>query len=284
MKGVAVIGSAGMLGRAVCTHLEAGGFRVFPFDRNSSLGEIPTAFVDPTLVDFFVAHEVEAIVHLAALKDIAYCEQHPEASLEVNGMLTMRLVQIAECCSAQFVFLSTDYVLAESERPLHEHVEPKPRTVYAKHKLLSEQLIQSRLKRWAIVRTSQVFGLEGDFVHLVRNVVGKGGVMQAWSDLHNNPTYVVDLIRGLTYILTEECHGIFHLSGREALSRLDFAKLVAEVFSFDATQIEAVRLPTSDVRPRFVQLDSAASWERAGLDPTNVRDALEAIKNQLVTT
>ena len=282
MKCVAVVGSAGMLGRAICKHLEASGFRVFPFDRQSAFGEIPIAFLDPSLVDLFVAQQVEVIIHLAALKDIAYCEQHPETSLEMNVMLTMRLVQIAERCSAQIIYFSSDYVLAGSEGVLNESAAPRPRTVYAEHKLLSEVLIQSRMKNWAIVRTSQIFGLEGDFVHLVRDVLRKGEVMRAWSDLHNNPTHVADLIKALTYILTEEGQGIFHFSGREALSRYAFALLVAEVFSLDTARIESVPLPDSDVRPRFVQLDSTASWRKAGIDQTTVLDALEVIKKQLI--
>lgn len=280
MKRVAVVGSDGMLGRVVCRDLEGRGFQVFPFDRRSALGEIPIGFLDPSLIDLFVAQKIEVILHLAALKDIAFCEQHPEASLEVNGMLTLRLVQIAERCAAQIVYLSTDYVLAESEGVLDEEADPRPRTVYAAHKLLSEQLIQSRLKHWAIVRTSQIFGLAGDFVHLVQDVLRKGEVMQAWCDLHNNPTHVEDLMTALVYILEEGGQGIFHFSGRDALSRYGFALLVAEVFSLDAARIVAATLPEGDVRPRFVQLDSAASWRKAGMAPTSVRDALVAIKKQ----
>ena len=65
-----------------------------------------TASVD----SYFAAHSPQLIVHLAALSNTWYCEQHPDESFRVNVEGVCNLASAAARNGAKLVFFSSDQV------------------------------------------------------------------------------------------------------------------------------------------------------------------------------
>ena len=96
-----------------------------------------TASVD----SYFAAHSPQLIVHLAALSNTWYCEQHPDESFRVNVEGVCNLASAAARNGAKLVFFSSDQVYngnCESGL-LSEDVAVAPENVYGRHKLEAEQ-------------------------------------------------------------------------------------------------------------------------------------------------
>ncbi|MBR3878095.1 MAG: sugar nucleotide-binding protein [Bacteroidaceae bacterium] len=97
---------------------------------------------DEASVDSYLLHNTpDVVLHLAALSNTWYCEQHPEESYKVNVEGTCNLARAAMLHGAKFVFFSSDQIYNGNLEcgPLSEDVPVMPENVYGKHKLEAER-------------------------------------------------------------------------------------------------------------------------------------------------
>jgi len=115
----------------------------------------------------------DAIVHLAALHHIPYCNDHPEEAFEVNAMGTRNLLEAVRDIEnlRQVVFASTAAVYEPGEGPHHETDDPGPIDIYGRTKLVGEDLTEKFSAETGVPATSarlfNVFGTNETNEHLV---------------------------------------------------------------------------------------------------------------------
>ena len=90
---------------------------------------------------YVIENSPQGILHLAALSNTWYCEQHPDESYRVNVEGVCNLAAAAARNGVKFVFFSSDQVYNGNceSGPLNEDVAVAPETVYGRHKLEAEQ-------------------------------------------------------------------------------------------------------------------------------------------------
>lgn len=90
---------------------------------------------------YFLQHTPDVVVHLAALSNTWYCEQHPDESYRVNVEGVCNLAAAAARNGVKFIFFSSDQVYNGNceSGPLSEDVAVAPENVYGRHKLEAEQ-------------------------------------------------------------------------------------------------------------------------------------------------
>lgn len=83
----------------------------------------------------------QVVVHLAALSNTWYCEQHPDESYLVNVEGVRNLAAAAACNGAKLILFSSDQVYNGNceSGALNEDVAVTPENVYGRHKLEAEQ-------------------------------------------------------------------------------------------------------------------------------------------------
>ncbi len=99
---------------------------------------------DVAAVDSYVQRvSPDIVLHLAALSNTGYCEQHPQESYSVNVEGTVNLARAARMCGAKFVFFSSDQVYNGNSESglLGEDVQLAPENHYGRHKLEAERLV-----------------------------------------------------------------------------------------------------------------------------------------------
>ena len=236
----------------------------------------------------------DVVLHAAGQARVEACEADREAcwALNVDAVVTM-----AAAChrhGARLVLPSTDFVFDGRSGPYAEADRPAPLSAYGRSKLAAENALRtSRLDRWAVARTTMVFGVPAgeasrlDVVRWVARELAAGRPIRVASDQRRTPTYDDDLADGVLRIVRFGRQGVFHVSGREQVSVLELAHRVAGAFELDASLIEPAT--TAEIHPGAPRpLDAGLLILRAetelGFRPRPLGAALDAVRQRLTAT
>jgi dTDP-4-dehydrorhamnose reductase len=231
----------------------------------------------------------EAVINAAAIADVDFCELNPEEAFKVNAEGAKNAADAAEEAKAVFVQISTDYVFdGEKGSAYTEDDRPNPVSIYGESKLAAEDYVRSACSRYAIIRSSWMFGPCGsNFVDSVVESAKDGKKIRAISDKFGCPTYTADLAKavlGLTKMIKEGKipSGIYNISNAGVCSRHEFAKEILEICRLDAdlSAISAKDAGGPALRPRISALDNTKAGKALGY---RLRDHKEALKEYIKT-
>jgi dTDP-4-dehydrorhamnose reductase len=187
----------------------------------------------------------DVVVHTAYRMD--------DAVVNVDG--TRAVAAAAVAAGARLVHLSSDLVFAgRGSRPLTEADEPEPVTAYGESKLAAERACPPGA---LIVRTSLFYGGERPSTHEAAAIEAADGARQMtfFTDEVRCPIAVGDLAAAILELAIADVAGPLHVAGVDALTRLEFARLVAARHGRDP---EALRGgPGGPDRPKHIVLDSS---------------------------
>jgi dTDP-4-dehydrorhamnose reductase len=164
------------------------------------------------------------------------------------------------------IYFSTDFVFDGNEGLNDENSQPNPINEYGHQKLLSEIYIQNNLNKYAIIRTSSVYGneeQEKNFICRLLKNLKQNIVATIPKDEQCTPTYNKDISKYAIDIALNHGNGIYHVVGPQLTNRYKFALDAARIFGFDTNLIKPIL--SSDLK-------------RAALRPLNA--GLSTIKNK----
>ena len=108
-------------------------------------------------------------MHCAGYTAVDDAEEEPDRATAVNRDGTRNVALAAAAIGASLVYPSTDYVFdGRSDRPYRPEDETHPVNAYGRSKLASEKVLETTDARWAVVRTSWLYGPDGqDFIDVI---------------------------------------------------------------------------------------------------------------------
>lgn len=118
---------------------------------------------DAQAVECYVTlNSPQVILHLAALSNTWYCEQHPDESYRVNVEGVRNLAAAAARNGVKFIFFSSDQVYNGNceSGPMSEDVAVAPETVYGRHKLEAEQRALELCPTAVALRVTWMYDIE----------------------------------------------------------------------------------------------------------------------------
>ena len=271
---VLITGAGGGLGTALVERAP-GGHDVLPL----SHGELPVEDTDAVLRRIGAARP-DAILHLAAVTSVDGCETDPEGAVLVNALGTANVGVAAERAGALLVLLSTDYVFdGRKDEPYHERDEPAPLSVYGRSKLAGERAARAVVTEHLVVRTSWVFGAEGEFVRrsIARLAGGRevGGIV----DQVGTPTYVTHLADRLWDLAASPLRGTVHVAGPRVTTWYDVLVRARELGDLPGEVVEqkAADLDRPAPRPANSALTSVVLPEAGVVPLPPLDEALEEV-------
>jgi len=229
---VIVTGSKGMLARDIIPVLE----------ENHEVLEFSKEFLDITdlsKIEKILGNEKpDVLINCAAYTAVDRAESEPEKAYLLNAKGPGILAKACHKAGIRLVHVSTDFVFdGKTPRPYKEDDEVNPIGVYGKSKLEGEIAVRSSTENYVIVRTSWLYGHEGE--SFPEKILSKasapsasGGADETISvvfDQVGSPTYTVDLARAVERLLPAP-PGVYHFSNEGVASWYDFAYAVIEAF------------------------------------------------------
>jgi dTDP-4-dehydrorhamnose reductase len=187
----------------------------------------------------------EVIVHCGALTHVDYCEKNSEESYQKTVQSTINVTALCKAFNAKMVYLSTDYVFDGTKGFYAETDELNPLSIYAKHKLEAEKIVQAELANHLIVRITNVYGDEIRGKNFVARLVsqlmaGQQINLQLPYDQYATPINALDVAKAIYLLIRDNKRGIYHLGSTDYLNRVQLAYKVAQMFDTDTLSVEAV--------------------------------------------
>jgi dTDP-4-dehydrorhamnose reductase len=233
-------------------------------------------------------HAPEIIINTAAYTNVDGCETERELSWRVNVDAVKHFIIASRIHSSKIIHISTDYIFDGKIGGYDESSKPNPLSYYGKGKLAAENALVTSGVSHAILRTMIIYGtgknLRPNFALWLLDMLKNNRPVNIVDDQFGQPTIVDDLGLALLRIVDRNKSGIYHVSGSEYLSRLDFALKLAEIFGFDKKLILPAK--TSDLnqpapRPMNSSFILLKAETELGLKTLNVTEGLYFLKSQL---
>lgn len=168
MKKILITGGLGFIGRSLVEKLiEDCHYDIYIIDKKELpqqlVGKVEFKQLDITnreaLEIFFVQHSFDGVVHLAAVSRVEDAEKDKIQCIRVNYEGTKNLVDnIIKQKNTWMIFGSSREVYGEqAKQPVSESVTLCPMNIYG-HTKLEGELLTERLKKYVILRFSNVYG------------------------------------------------------------------------------------------------------------------------------
>jgi len=294
---ILITGSNGLLGQKVAELLVRGSAYVITLASHAEKPVKPLPSATYVQMDITSKKEVkrvvfacepEAIINCAAMTNVDACEKERERAWKINVEGVEHLIEAARKNNARILHISTDYIFDGKSGPYDESARPEPLSYYGKGKLASENALRMSGLEYFIARTMVLYGasagVKSNFaLWLIQNLEQKLQV-RVVDDQFGNPTLADDLAHGLISALELGRTGVYHMAGREIVSRYEFALKLAEVFDFDSklvTPIKTSQLRQPAPRPLKSGLITLKAEVELGFKPSTVEQGLQILKSQL---
>jgi dTDP-4-dehydrorhamnose reductase len=213
----------------------------------------------------------QVIVNAAAYTAVDQAETDQERAWKINALAPGVLAEEARKLNAVFIHYSTDYVFDGTKgAPYLEKDAPNPLNFYGRSKLEGERLVQEAGGAFLILRTSWVYSLrqQSGFVNKVLEWARRQETLRVVSDQVANPTWARVLAEMTAQILARgdgylrERTGLYHLAGRGAASRFEWANAIlrldpnpGEQKTREVKSAKTADFPAPAERPLFSALE-----------------------------
>lgn len=251
---VFISGASGLVGGNCLKHFTEQGWNAI--GSYYSFKTDNTVFYDtlnPAHPDNFdvVAFAPDVIVHCGALTHVDYCESHEDESYQKTVQSTINLIALARACNARMVYISTDYVFDGHNGPYREDAPVNPLSVYARHKLLGEQLALSELQNTLVLRVTNVYGNEIRGKNFVARIADQCIKKQKLTltlpyDQYASPANAWDIARAMFVLLRDGKAGVYNIGGTDYMNRVELALRVLSYFP-DA-EYDLIPISTADMK------------------------------------
>ena len=216
-----------------------------------------------------LAFRAQAVLHAGALTDVDACERDPALAWRVNVDGTAEVAAACAALSARLVAVSTDYVFDGLAGPYAEDDLPNPRGAYARTKRCGEEAALLLAPDCAVARVAVVYGgnprARATFASTCVERLSRGEPVKALSDQWVSTTLAsAGAERCLELLLAQAYRGVLHLSDRDVVDRVTFARRLARRFGLREDLVVPVQLAELKLlapRPRKggLQVDRAAA-------------------------
>ncbi len=215
---VLITGSSGMLGSDLAE--EFSDYDLYHFSK-----EQLDITKKSNIVKNFKKIKPDIVINSAAYTNVDGSETNRKEALSVNALAAKNIAMMCKKIDAVLVHYSTDYVFdGNNKNGYRESDKKNPINYYGYTKSLGEDYISKILKKCFIIRSSWLFGRNGN--NFVKAILSKANEdeIKVVNDQFGSPTYTKDLARATKELLAQKYYfGIYHITNSGHCSWYEFA-------------------------------------------------------------
>jgi dTDP-4-dehydrorhamnose reductase len=228
------------------------------------------------------------IILSSALRNVDFCENNKEKTSSVNVVGARNVAVASNSVHAKLIYLSTDMVFDGKKGYYKEEDSPNPKNHYGQTKLEGEREVEGALEDYVIARVSvlyhwNMFTHTTNFVEWIYRNLKAGKPLSLFSDQFRCVTFIENANDALLGIWEKDERGIFHVVGKDCISRDAVGLELAEVFGFDCDLISKTSWEEGEWqahRPKRLCLDASKMESRLGIRPMSLREGLLKMKDE----
>lgn len=229
--------------------------------------------------DVISREKPDLIINAAAYTLVDKCEEDIELAYRANALAPRNLAIICNEQNIPILHISSDYVFDGTKDTGYLEDDLKnPISVYGKSKSLAEDYITTLTNKYYIVRTSWLFGENGNnFIKTMLQLGKTRNNLTVVNDQFGTPTYTRDLAQAIDMLVQEPRYGIYHITNSDYTNWYEFAKYI---FSLADYKVNVQPISTEEFnrpapRPKYSVLQNRL-WQLEGFPL--LRSYKEAVK------
>lgn len=293
MKKLMIIGASGLLGGHLAQYAK-GDYEIVAtyYDHTLKMPGIRALkmnIVDSqNTMDIIEKEKPDYIVLSAAQRNVDYCETHQEEASRINVEGAKNVAVASDKVHAKLIYISTDLVFDGTLGMYKESDKTNPVNHYGKTKLQGELEVALNVSDYAIARVSvlydwNMFDYTFNFVEWVYQNLKLEKPLSLFSDQFRCATYIKNACSALLKICEDDEKGIFHVAGKNCVSRHEIGLKVAEVFGFESDLISEIQSSESEwvaKRPQKCCLDVTKMENVLGIKADTIEEGLLKMKEE----
>ncbi len=242
MKRVLITGASGFVGSRLAKAMSGEWELLTPSHSEFDI-------TSPEVVRLYMErHRPEAIVHLAAISNTGYCEEHPEESYKVNVVGVENLARVAAEMGCKLVFFSSDQVYNGNLELglLSESVPVTPENHYGRHKLLAEERALQLCPDSVALRATWMYDArrEGMYTHNnfvinIKEALRQGTPLRFATREYRGITWVDEVVRNMPHTL-QLPGGVYNFGAENTLNTYETARAYLEILKCNTPELLAI--------------------------------------------
>ncbi len=283
-KVIFLIGN-GFLGEKIVSVFRKKGIKVISADPERKADYSLDITDQQSLIYLFKELNPGLVLLPAGITNVEFCEAEQEKAFQVNVEGTRNVVDACRAFNSKLVFFSTDYVFDGTKGNYSEKDKVNPINFYGKTKVQGEQIVKG-LDDFIIARVSSLYGFNSKqdkktFVTYAVNEMKESKEILV-SNLINCPTLIDDVAEAVYLMLEKNFSGLFHLTGKEAVTKKQLLEKTCKVFGLDSSLIKEVEsVPSWKAKRPFNSSLDTTKIQLNGIKMSSVEEGLIKLKKQL---
>ncbi len=240
--------------------------------------------------DIFSKYNPDVVINTAAMTNVDACEIQKEECRRMNVDAVAYIIEASKKHNTHFIHLSTDFVFDGMKGSAYSETdEPNPESYYSQSKYDGELLLQKSDLKWTIIRTIIIYGVVDDnkrsnLVLWTKNSLANKQTIKVITDQFRAPTLAEDLADACIQAAIKGATGIYHVSGDETKSIIDWVEITADYFNLDKSLILPVTTASLNQparRPPVTGFIIDKAKRDLNFHPHSFMEGLAIVKEQL---